>query len=357
MTDNQIQHRVVYRETGKFAGWPANGGSWAWGDELLVGLTLADHKEGSIGHAYKAETSRQMFARSIDGGETWTLEDGFSQGITASAKNHNHPSATVEPGACPGNISFAHPEFGLLFMRSSDAAGPAHFYLTDDRGRHWHGPYALPMFGNPGILARTDYIIEDEYTLLAMLTVSKRNGKEGRVGCARTRDKGRTWEWVSWLGDEPEGFTIMPATVQTENHLCCIVRRHEALRTWLAGYRSNDRGATWQMQTEDLIGDTGRNGNPPALVRLTDGRLCLAYGIRSRNPDNPSRICVRFSADGGDTWSAERVLRGDDGANWDMGYPRIMQRPDGALIVVYYYNHAWIESPSYCYIAATIFRP
>ena len=37
------EHLVVYRETGKFAGWPANYGMWAWdnglGGEIVVGFT------------------------------------------------------------------------------------------------------------------------------------------------------------------------------------------------------------------------------------------------------------------------------------------------------------------------------
>ena len=33
-----MRHVVVYREPGRFAGWPANGGMWAWGNELLVGF-------------------------------------------------------------------------------------------------------------------------------------------------------------------------------------------------------------------------------------------------------------------------------------------------------------------------------
>ena len=35
----QKEHVIVYRETGKFAGWPANYGMWAWGDEIVVGFT------------------------------------------------------------------------------------------------------------------------------------------------------------------------------------------------------------------------------------------------------------------------------------------------------------------------------
>ena len=33
-TQLSAQHRFVYKEPGRFAGWPANGGIWHWGDEI-----------------------------------------------------------------------------------------------------------------------------------------------------------------------------------------------------------------------------------------------------------------------------------------------------------------------------------
>ncbi|HEV1283665.1 MAG TPA: hypothetical protein VNU44_00065, partial [Bryobacteraceae bacterium] len=33
-----IQHIIVYKESKRFAGWPANHGIWIWGDEIVVGF-------------------------------------------------------------------------------------------------------------------------------------------------------------------------------------------------------------------------------------------------------------------------------------------------------------------------------
>jgi predicted neuraminidase len=47
-----------------------------------------------------------------------------------------------------------------------------------------------------------------------------------------------------------------------------------------------------------------------------------------------------------------------DGANWDMGYPRMVKRTDGFVLVVYYYNHALArKADPFRYIAATLFDP
>jgi hypothetical protein len=58
-------------------------------------------------------------------------------------------------------------------------------------------------------------------------------------------------------------------------------------------------------------------GSPSALVKLSDGRLALAYIHRSQYG---SRVKVRFSSNSGQIWSDEIVLRGGDGlgAMWDI---------------------------------------
>ncbi|MBV8820379.1 MAG: hypothetical protein JO022_18610, partial [Acidobacteriaceae bacterium] len=67
---------VVYRETGRFGGWPANHGIWSWGNEILVGFSAAWHKaQPSDRHQQDHDKPEEpRLARSLDGGETWTIE-------------------------------------------------------------------------------------------------------------------------------------------------------------------------------------------------------------------------------------------------------------------------------------------
>jgi len=55
----------------------------------------------------------------------------------------------------------------------------------------------------------------------------------------------------------------------------------------------------------------------------------------------------------GATWGEELILRKDAGA-WDLGYPRTVQRPDGRIVTIYYYNDAQEQDR---YIGATIWDP
>ena len=57
-----------------------------------------------------------------------------------------------------------------------------------------------------------------------------------------------------------------------------------------------------------------------------------------------------MSSDDGATWGQEMVLRGG-GGDWDIGYPRMVQTPDGRLVTIYYFND---DTASERYIEAAI---
>src|SRR5262249_18404938 len=159
-------------------------------------------------------------------------------------------------------------------------AGPSRFYYSMDRGHHWDGPFRLPLFGQPGIAARTDYIVNGKHDCLLFLTAAKQNGREGRPLCVRTTDGGRSWQLIARLAPEPKGFSIMPATVRLgPDELLSAVRRHEGPKRWIETYRSRDNGQSWHPDSVPAP-DLGE-GNPPSLIRLADGRLCLTYGYRA----------------------------------------------------------------------------
>lgn len=369
-----LEHVTVYREPGCFAGWPANYGIWAWpgaagSDEIVVGFVAGKLKVPATGHACdRTQPFITMQARSLDGGQTWhvaAMPVRTPGGRALSADEHVAPELaaatalaaglSAQPAACPG-ADFTHPDFALLCARTGlEAAAVSWFYTSNDRCHTWDGPYALPDFGLPGVAARTDCIVLGPRAALLLLTAAKTNGREGRPFCAATTDGGQTWRFVSWIGPEPEGYAIMPSSVRVGSRILTAIRCRGrdpltgADRTWIDLYASDDTGETWQYAGRP-VESAGSWGNPPALVRAAGapGSLCLTYGYR----DAPYGLRARLSADGGLTWSAERVLRAD-GGNRDLGYPRTVQRADGRFVTVYYFNDA---PEGERYIAATIWE-
>jgi hypothetical protein len=352
----EVEHVMVYHQKGRFGGWPANHGIWSWGDEILVGFSAGYHQDrGPAQHNIDHDKPEEhLLARSRDGGRTWSIENPAEQHVllgTAGMRHGTIPPGYTEPEPveCPGDIEFTHPDFALTCRMAGVYTGQSRFYYSYDRGHSWKGPFLLPKFDQNGIAARTDYIVNGPHDCQLFLTAAKSNSREGRPICVRTLDGGKTWRFVSFIGPEPKGYSIMPSTVRlSARDLVTTIRRLEESpqrRSWIDAWKSTDDGQSWSLLGEP-VPDAGE-GNPPSLIRLAAGRLCLTYGIRAR----PFGIFARLSRDGGMSWQDQIVVR-DDGGGRDLGYPRSIQRPDGRIVTIYYF---WDEKTGpERYIAASI---
>lgn len=345
-TPHVVEQVPVYAITSRFGGWPANHGIWSWGDEIVVGFSAGYYKDLGPGiHAIdRHKPEYHLLARSLDGGHSWSIEDPGRRGELVGTKGMRHglvppDEHEPEPRDCPGGINFTHPDFAMTLRMAAVDGGVSRFYVSYDRAHDWQGPFRLPLCGQIGIAARTDYLINGKQDCMVFVTASKRNGKEGRPICLQTVDGGRSWRFVSSIGPEPTGYAIMPSTVRlSPMEILTTIRHREEDRkpgdysaAWIDAYLSRDDGRSWVYLNRPAP-DLGE-GNPPALLKLRDGRLCLMYGVRQRL----LRMEARLSRDNGNSWSVPFVLR-DDGASRDLGYPRAVERPDGKIVTVYYFH-------------------
>lgn len=353
--ETNVRHIKVFHKKGYFGGWPANHGIWIWGNEILVGFSKGYHKDNGNRHNIDREkVVINALARSKNGGETWETEDPAANGLAPiphfGLTRTDVTSAPVTK--LDTKINFTHPDFALTARIGKDDHSA--FWYTYDKGHHWKGPYDLPLWGTPGTMARTDYIVDSSNEALLFLTVQKKNKKEGRVICVKTTDGGKNWNFLSWIGEEPKGYDIMPASVRiSKNEILVTTRTLEGAASYISTYFSADNGKTWKY-TGKAADDTGV-GNPPAMIKMKDGRICLVYGYRS-DPGSAttSDIRAKISADKGKTWSRDYILR-NDGSGRDIGYSRMVQRPDGKIVAVYYFMDK--ETGPERYIGATIWTP
>ena len=351
------ENYVVYKEEGRYGGWPANHGIWSWGDEILVSFREGVFKDVPGDHSISREDiQRAMFARSLDGGKSWSVCDPKLKIIPPLAKGTKINMDDVTD--CPGGLDFSNPDFCATFtMSGTDEKAASWWYWSGDRGNNWNGPYTIPSFEFPNPQARTDYHILNKEELLVFYTVGTEsaNGREGRVICAKICEGGKRFELIGLVGEESvtEGYSIMPASgIRKNGEIVCLNRIYTLLpdgtkKFFIKQFSSADKGKNWTLEHPAVTdcGDLG--GNPPALTVMKDGTWAVAYGVRRE----PFRMCVRFSEDEGRTWGEEKVLRNDAGC-FDFGYCRMTERADGKLVACYYYN---TDKDEERFIAATVF--
>jgi hypothetical protein len=350
-----LRHVVVATREGRFLGWPANNGLWTWDSrkELLVGFSDGEYiyKEG---HNIGPDPLSRL-ARSLDGGHSWSFEEPA-----------DYVRMAIQPVESPGNLDFTHDGFALRvtsegYHAASDSTG--FFQYSNDRGRTWSPPYRFnglndhPELKGFELTARTNYQVIDNNTCLIMMAARNPElefaNRLDKAFVARTSDGGKTFEFASWIVPWTDNYrAVMPSVVRTaKGNLVASVRRRNPRNDeqvcWVDAFFSDDNGNSWRFHSR--VGDTGlRNGNPPALYALADGRLACCYANRSLH-----KILIRFSSDEGRSWQDEIVLRQDPLDN-DIGYPQLTENHLGELVAIYYLAD---EERPVSYIEAAIWDP
>jgi photosystem II stability/assembly factor-like uncharacterized protein len=299
---------------------------------------------------------KTRLARSRDGGRTWTVEDP-----------ERFVGDGFEPAPSPGGINlnsknFAMRVVGVGYHGSLDPLGS--FFISQDRGKTWSGPFRFnglmddEQLKDMVFTSRTGYVVTGKKSCLLFMSARPKinGGGRDKSFVAETVDGGKTFRFVSWIVPlQDPNRAVMPAVIKQKNGSLVAALRRRVIgkdSCWVDAYGSADNGRTWTFLSR--VGETGnRNGNPPALALLSDGRLACAYGDRKR-----VKLFTRLSADGGKSWGEEITVRNDFqpdafGDN-DFGYPRLVQNDKGELVVMYYWADQ--EYPQH-HISATIWTP
>lgn len=348
---NEVQNVIVADIPGKFLGWPANEGIWNWGDEILVGFNESMYKLNTKGHSVNPKyPTLDAFARSYDGGKTWAYENATYQQRKKSADGLGEDEIKVKGKKLDQSINFLEADTILKFRLN-------HFWVSKNRGKEWNGPFILDIkeIDKP-LRGRTDYVIDSENVIKIFLPTLKSDNSSGRCFMAESVDGAQNFKFVSYLSEEPKiyedkkqsehSFSIMPSTIRADNgNLITALRCRDGKKKWLEIRESSDDGKSWKL----IAIPSTMAWNPPALIKLKDGRLCLTYADRCK----PYSLRARLSSDNGKTWGETKILR-QDADSWDIGYVRSVQRLDGKIVTIYY--HRTKEMPEQ-FIAATIWQP
>lgn len=333
---------IVFYEKGKFAGWPANGGLWHWGNEMLVNFTVGYYKEMQHHHSIDGtRPSQSILERSLDGGEHWTDEGEFK----------------VRKVKKLPKIDFRNPNLAIKVYRN-------YFIVSSDRGKTWTGNYPIPSFGYKKLTNRTDYIPIGKYKCLFFFSHEDKSVQarlQDKSFAAITRDGSITFEKLGDQAPNDNYRSVMPSSILLSNNyiLSATRRRYDEEfgdkaprlpHDWIDVFESKDGGKTWNFLSKVAETDKGNfNGNPPSMIKLKDGRICITYGYRFQ----PYGIRAKLSSDEGKTWSKEIHIR-DHARTFDFGYTRSAQRTDGKIVTIYYFTSNSLKQQ---HIETTIWDP
>ncbi|MBL8294512.1 MAG: exo-alpha-sialidase [Bryobacterales bacterium] len=155
-----------------------------------------------------------------------------------------------------------------------------------------------------------------------------------------SKDKGKTWQYVSTIASQPWGQEGLGEPVierlshgPAKGRLVCILRSGRENPMYQT--ESDDDGKTWSpvRKVEWSYSRFGRVrelvGTDPDLIEMSDGTLVLAYGHKPDYLDDGNFLA--FSLDQGRTWS--QVVRLSSPRS--MAYTGLRETAPGELYLVY----------------------
>lgn len=344
---------IVFKQEGVYAPFP--GVSM----DPATGYVYVSFSKKTVRTHHETLDARPGRMVSQDGGRTWQETDA----IPAGAKGDRPPAIVTLSDGALGQIGQKWrkwypperlPEFeGKYRIEQPGTYKPGWFAVnsggwlgrSEDQGKTWTTT-PIPALDTYASCSSpwSSIQLQDGRMLRAFMVVGDKDDS-GDVYVTMSRD-GRTAETVRVMGDPAEKlrFTEETLAYQTSQGAIWLLTRVEGGDDQLWQAISRDGGKTWTSQPSGIVGHP-----PSSLVTLPDGRVVLVYGYR--HP--PYGIRAVVSADEGLTWDTSHVITlRNDGAGYDLGYPRSLLLADGAILSVYYF----VLDDRVTHVAATRWR-
>jgi len=347
------EHGVVYRREDEFAAWPFYCGLWRTGDgSVVAGFKRVPTDYDDVDHYSLVNKPGQMVViRSADGGRTWDDSSVVVVHDMAITSEEELPAGRSDDWSDLPPLDFTDPDTlvmggGIPKLMAVEGTR-AWVRASTDGGRTWRPHRLLPNWNLPGLsLPGTSmYSVRADGVMLFgahAWAPGAQNPQPVVYACPDGRDflylgsivpeapASPFWPW----GRFASARNIYPRViVLPDGRALASLRTERDPRGdfWTDVHESLDGGRTWRWLSR--VNDWGAPGD---LVPMADGRVVCVYGYRLG--ERPG-IRYRVSEDGGASWGQEYVLR-DDGASWDLGYPRAIEVEPGVLLTHYWINLA-----------------
>jgi predicted neuraminidase len=209
---------------------------------------------------------------------------------------------------------------------------------TDD-GKTWSPAQRLP---EPilGPIKNKPVVLADGSWLSASSTEGTPTG--WRAHFERSRDQGRTWQFVGPIDKGPRALEAIQGSVlvHEDGRLQALLRTRSGI---LATTWSIDSGTTWSALEATSLPNPNSGTD---AVTLKDGRHLLVYNNSAPRPETPTKgprypLNVALSADG-IHWAMVLTLD-DQPMPAGYAYPAVIQTADGLVHITYTWNRQRIK--------------
>lgn len=324
------------------------------GDLMVTAREAHRRRKDQMGHV--DPTARGIAIRSRDGGRTWSGKTIVDDETFRFSQTEDVPWMQLSNGSLFLNLyAWAISPLPL----GAEPEGNRHYVFTfeglygvrsNDRGKTWSMRTPIRVDKLPKLASRVPPAeLPDGELVMPVYGFHRQNGPT-TAWLIRSRDRGATWGNAALIATDPnekvrfdEPFLLR----KRDGGMIAMIRTGG----YLYQSDSSDNGRTWSKAAPTKIW-----GFPAHLQELRDGRILCTYGYR-RAPFG-LRYCL--SRDGGKTWDIEHevVLRADGGSG-DLGYPSVVEFPDGRVLAVYWMNEEkpGVPDSDVRYIAGTFFKP
>ena len=289
---------------------------------LLIAVGSADVFE-PIG------TAKLVGFVSADGGRSWT-----NYGTLVQHAQYN-----------PGRPTFLRSKSGTLWLvhygfvagaKSKDVKPQCDLWITcsQDDGQTWDKPRCIFKGYSAGQRAAIE---TSSGNLVISFSYAVDNGRNVSATLV-SNDQGQTWRQSGPLelgGKGSHSGALEPAVIELQDKRLWMLIRHQE-HFWQAF--SSDGGLSWADLTRTSISNPPVLGGAPAsVIRLSDGRLAMAWNPRTELPVDASAwrkhgrgtLAVAFSSDDGQSWSKPRTCA----TAASICYPHLLQVEPNVLLL------------------------
>ena len=227
-----------------------------------------------------------------------------------------------------------------------DAAGRLHLSVVSVSLGGWSGSAVNTLASDDGgktwVEARR-LVLNPFFNLGTLVRTQPQVLQDGSIGLPAYHEFVQKWGlWVRMRPDGTvlqvapmaryEGGALQPAVVATSSTDAVAALRTSGRARTIGWSATSDAGRSWPLRPSGSTRDIPNPDASVAMIRLQDGSLLMAC-----NPleQGRNRLQLFRSLDGGDTWTASRVIAAGDESSDEFSYPALVQARDGVIHLGY----------------------